>query len=59
VTPSEKLRRAIETHRDYIAAETLTARWSASPLGGQAHEAKVKVEKEELTIQLQRVTEGA
>src|SRR5262249_2021503 len=46
-TPSERLREAIETHREYIAGETLTQRWSSTPLDGQAHQAKVKVESQE------------
>jgi isoleucyl-tRNA synthetase len=54
--PSERLRQAIEAHRDYIARETLAARWSATPLDGEAHRAKVKVEGQELTIELQRLT---
>jgi isoleucyl-tRNA synthetase len=55
---SEALRQAIEAHRDYIAAETLTERWSATPLDGQAHTATVKVDGQELTIQLQRLEQG-
>ncbi len=56
-TPSEKLRQATDAHRDYITRETLTALWSASPLEGEAHRAKVKVEGQELTIELQRLTD--
>jgi isoleucyl-tRNA synthetase len=52
---SEALRRAINTHRDYIAAETLTARWSEAPLGEGAPTANVKVDGQALTIQLRKV----
>jgi isoleucyl-tRNA synthetase len=58
-TPSERLRQAIEEHRDYIARETLTVRWSSTPLAGQAHRPeKVEVEGQELTIELRRVAKG-
>jgi isoleucyl-tRNA synthetase len=53
-TESAELRQAIEEHRDYIAGETLTVRWSAEPLGEGAHEAKVKVDGQALTIQLRK-----
>ncbi len=55
-TESEKLRAAIDAHRDYIAAETLTVEWSSQPLtGSKMHRATVKVEGQSLTIELQRV----
>jgi hypothetical protein len=54
-TPSERLRQAIEAHRDWMARETLTARWSAAPLDGEAHRAKAKVEGQELTIEQRRL----
>ena len=54
-TDSAALRHAIEAHRDYIAAETLTVRWSDEPLGDGAHEAKLKVDGQALTIQLRKV----
>jgi isoleucyl-tRNA synthetase len=53
-TPSELLRQAIGEHRDYIAAETLSVRWSSAPLQGSAHAATVKVDGYELTIQLRQ-----
>ncbi len=52
-TPSENLRQAIDAHRDYVAGETLTVRWSTAPLDGPTHR-KVKVEGQELTIELRR-----
>ncbi len=56
-TESEKLRRAIVAHRDYIAAETLTAEWSAQPLSGpDIHRATVKVDGQALTIELKKAT---
>jgi isoleucyl-tRNA synthetase len=55
-TESEKLRAAIDAHRDYIAAETLTVEWSSQPLTGPGvHRATVKVEGQLLTIELRRV----
>ncbi len=53
-TASEVLRQAIEEHRSYIAAETLTAQWSPTALEGEAHRVSVKVDGHELTIQLRR-----
>ncbi len=54
-TDSEKLRRAIQTHRKYIADETLTVEWSLQPLtGGGVHRATVKVDGQPLTIELRR-----
>jgi isoleucyl-tRNA synthetase len=53
---SAELRQAIDAHRDYIAAETLTVRWSAAPLGDGAHTANVKVDGQALTIQLRKVS---
>jgi isoleucyl-tRNA synthetase len=55
-TASEALRQAIDAHRDYIAAETLTCRWSDQPPDGQAHRAVVRVEGQELTIALRRLS---
>jgi len=54
-TDSARLRQAIETHRDYIAAETLTVRWASSPLGAGSHQASVKVDGQPLTIELSKV----
>jgi isoleucyl-tRNA synthetase len=54
-TESAELRQAIAEHRDYIMAETLTVEWAAAPLGPGAHEAKVKVDGQMLTIQLRKV----
>ena len=52
-TEAEKLRRAIEAHRDYIAAETLTVEWSSQPLPGDGvHRANVRVDGQVLTLEL-------
>jgi isoleucyl-tRNA synthetase len=51
-TDSARLKQAIEKHRDYIAAETLTVRWASSPLGLGSHRAIVKVDGQSLTIEL-------
>src|SRR5262245_18887187 len=50
-TESPKLKEAIEVHRDYIAAETLTTAWaeSAPP---RCHSATVKIDGQTLTIAL-------
>jgi isoleucyl-tRNA synthetase len=55
-TASEVLRQAVEEHREYIASETLTVRWSPTSIQGPAHAATVKVDGHELTIQLRRQT---
>jgi isoleucyl-tRNA synthetase len=56
-TEAEKLRAAIDAHRDYIAAETLTVEWSSQPLtGAGVHQATVKVDGQSLTIMLKKVT---
>jgi isoleucyl-tRNA synthetase len=55
-TDDKELQEAIRVHRAYIAAETLVGRWSDSPLGAGAFEAKVKVDGKPLTIQLRKVT---
>jgi isoleucyl-tRNA synthetase len=53
-TDSPVLRQAIEAHRDYIAAETLTTVWAAEPLPDSCATANVKVEGQPLTIQLKK-----
>jgi isoleucyl-tRNA synthetase len=53
-TDAEKLQRAIEAHREYIASETLVARWSTEPLGEGAYHAVVKVDGLPLTIELRK-----
>ncbi|HTU16954.1 MAG TPA: DUF5915 domain-containing protein, partial [Gemmataceae bacterium] len=56
-TESEKLRAALDTHRDYLAAETLTVEWSSQPLmGADVHRATVKVDGQPLTIELKKAT---
>jgi hypothetical protein len=53
-TESEMLKKAIETHRDYIANETLTNFWPTR-MEGEYAEAKVKIEGHELTIRLRKI----
>ena len=53
-TDSEKLKPAIEAHRDYIAAETLTKEWSDQPLGDEASTATVKIDGQPLVIALRK-----
>jgi isoleucyl-tRNA synthetase len=55
-TSSDTLRRAINKHRDYIAAETLTVRWAQPPLTGDWHRASVKVDGQPLEIALRKVS---
>jgi isoleucyl-tRNA synthetase len=52
-TESAKLKQAIETHANYIAAETLTTQWLASPDG--CSKTEVKIEGQSLTIGLRKV----
>jgi isoleucyl-tRNA synthetase len=55
-TDSPKLRQAIETHRAYIASETLTVRWSSKPLEGpDVHRTTVKIGGQTLTIELRKI----
>jgi isoleucyl-tRNA synthetase len=51
-TDADNLRQAIETHRVYIANETLTITWASQPLNGECHRASVKVDGQPLTIEL-------
>jgi isoleucyl-tRNA synthetase len=51
---SDAVRRALEAHRDQIASETLTARWSGTLLNGEAHQATVKVDGQTVVIQLRK-----
>ncbi len=53
-TDSATLRAAIEAHLDYIAAETLTAKWCEVPLGDGAARSDVKVEGQPLRIELRK-----
>ncbi|MER3415130.1 MAG: isoleucine--tRNA ligase [Gemmataceae bacterium] len=52
---SPEIVRAVEKHRDYISAETLTARWSDRPLGAGAACAEVKLAEGRVRVELQRV----
>lgn len=54
-TESAELKQAIEKLIKYICDETLAIEFSPSPLTGGVHEAKVKVEGQELVIQLRKV----
>jgi isoleucyl-tRNA synthetase len=55
-TDADRLRQAIDAHRDYIARETLTAQWSTQPLDGEAHRTSVKVDGQQLAIALRPVS---
>jgi isoleucyl-tRNA synthetase len=54
-TGSERLQAAIDAHRDDIARATQADRWATQPQGGAGHRSTVKVEGQELTIELARV----
>src|SRR5262249_49160045 len=54
-TASPELRKAIETHRDYICRETLAVNFSVKPPSGEAHRAEVKLEGQALIIELHRI----
>jgi isoleucyl-tRNA synthetase len=54
-TEAPLLRQAIETHRAYIAAETLTVRWVSGPFQEAAFRKTVQVDKQPLTIELTKV----
>jgi isoleucyl-tRNA synthetase len=53
-TESATLRQATETHRTYIANETLTVQWVTAPLGDDVATASVKIEGQALTIQVRK-----
>jgi isoleucyl-tRNA synthetase len=53
-TDSPRLKAAIEAHRDYIAAETLTTQWATAPLGDGAYRVDVKVDGQPLHIELRK-----
>ncbi len=55
-TESPALKKAIETHRDYIASETLVVQWSRQPLGEGAYCVDVKVDGQPLRIELRKMT---
>lgn len=52
-TDSARLKQAIEVHRGYIAAETLTTQWAGSSIGN-GNQASVKVDGQPLTIELSK-----
>jgi isoleucyl-tRNA synthetase len=52
-----ELTKAIDVHRDYIAAETLTVEWSKTPVPGDGvYKAEVKVDGRPLHIELRKAT---
>lgn len=53
-TESEALSKAIEEHRDYVCAETLATSWGETPLEGGPHSKTVKIEGQDLLIQLKK-----
>jgi len=53
-TSDEKLSKAGAAHRNYIAAETLVARWSEKPLGAGAFRVDVKIDGKPLRIELKK-----
>jgi len=53
-TDSPQLQKAIEAHRDYIAAETLVAQWSDKPLGDNCYRTTVKTDGQTLLIELRK-----
>ena len=53
-TESPSLKQAIETHREKIAAETLTKEWSNEPFKDACHSIKVKIDGHALTIELKK-----
>jgi hypothetical protein len=49
---SDALRQALDTHRDFIANETLVVRWGTDPLEGEATSTTVKIDGQSLFIRL-------
>jgi isoleucyl-tRNA synthetase len=54
VGDSPALAQAIATHKAYIMNETLATQWADQPLGPQAHSANVKLDRQDLRIELRR-----
>jgi isoleucyl-tRNA synthetase len=50
---SPELQAALQAHRDYISAETLTVEWAGQPLGDAAARTEVKLAGRALRIELQ------
>jgi hypothetical protein len=55
-TEVPSLQKASETHRSYIASETLAAEWATGPLGDTAYRSQVKVDGQPLTIELRKAS---
>lgn len=55
VTEAQKMCKAIETHQNYIMAETLALQLDAEPLTGEFATATVKIDGEMLVIELKKV----
>jgi isoleucyl-tRNA synthetase len=53
-TSSDKLKHAINAHKEYIAGETLVTKWATAPLNGEAHRAEVNVDGQPLKIVLRK-----
>jgi isoleucyl-tRNA synthetase len=54
-TESAELQAAIQTHKDYIMAETLCVQWSTQSLGAEATCGKVKVDSAPLHVELRKL----
>jgi isoleucyl-tRNA synthetase len=57
-TDSSAVREAIETHGSYICAETLAIELTKEPLNGNAHKASIKLQGQNLTIELDKAAPG-
>jgi isoleucyl-tRNA synthetase len=53
-TDSPQLQQAIQKHKDYIMAETLTVKWSNEPLGDGAAKVEAKIEGQLLQVELRK-----
>ena len=54
LTMAEALKKAMETHKDYIGRETLAVRFTTAPLGEAAHRTDVRVEGQALIVELRK-----
>jgi isoleucyl-tRNA synthetase len=54
-TDAERLAKAVDTHRAYIAGECLVEEWATAPLGEGAYRVEVKVDGQALRIELAKV----
>jgi isoleucyl-tRNA synthetase len=54
ISDDADLRRAVETHKAYIMAETLAVEWNLNSLGASASGEDMKIEQAALRVEIQK-----